>query len=77
MSTLQAGLRRVCHDKQRCLEPHQQVASGADWRHRARRLLRAALSERLASSVAEAFMFMGARCERMSERALATLPNAS
>lgn len=41
--------------------------------HRARRQLRAALSERLASSVAEAFMFMGARCERMSERVLAAL----
>lgn len=42
--------------------------------HRARRLLRAAISERLASSVAEAFMFMGARCERMSDKVLAALP---
>jgi RNA polymerase sigma-70 factor (ECF subfamily) len=41
--------------------------------HRARRLLRAAISERLASSVTEAFMFMGARCERMSENVLAAL----
>ncbi len=41
--------------------------------HRARRLLRAAISERLASSVSEAFMFMGARCERMSENVLARL----
>lgn len=41
--------------------------------HRARRLLRAAISERLASSVIDAFMFMGARCERMSENVLAAL----
>ena len=41
--------------------------------HRARRLLRAAISERLASSVAEAFLFMGARCERMSEKVLTAL----
>jgi RNA polymerase sigma-70 factor, ECF subfamily len=41
--------------------------------HRARRLLRAAISERLASSVTEAFMFLGARCERMSENVLAAL----
>lgn len=41
--------------------------------HRARRLLRATISERLASSVSDAFMFMGARCERMSERVLARL----
>lgn len=44
--------------------------------HRARRLLRAAISERMASSVTEAFMFMGARCERMSERVLARLAEA-
>lgn len=41
--------------------------------HRARKLLRAAISERLASSVTEAFMFMGTRCERMSENVLAAL----
>lgn len=41
--------------------------------HRARRQLRAALSERLASSVSEAFLFLGDRCERITEGALARL----
>lgn len=41
--------------------------------HRARRLLRAAISERLASNVTEAFMFGGVRCQRMSENVLAAL----
>jgi RNA polymerase sigma-70 factor, ECF subfamily len=45
--------------------------------HRARRLLRTALSERLATSVTEAFMFKGARCQRMSEAVLARLPAAT
>jgi RNA polymerase sigma factor (sigma-70 family) len=34
--------------------------------HRARRLLRAALHESLASTVGDAFPFLGARCDRMS-----------
>lgn len=41
--------------------------------HRARRMLRGALSERLASTMTEAFMFMGARCARLSESVLARL----
>ena len=41
--------------------------------HRARRLLRGAISERLASSVTEAFMFGGLRCQRMSETMIARL----
>ena len=38
---------------------------------RARRLLRRALSEKLASSVTEAFPFLGARCLRITEAVLA------
>lgn len=45
--------------------------------HRARRLLRAALSERLASTMAEAFPFLGARCDRITEAVLARLDEAS
>jgi RNA polymerase sigma-70 factor (ECF subfamily) len=41
--------------------------------HRARRLLRATISDRLASSVSEAFLFMGVRCERMTEAVMARL----
>jgi RNA polymerase sigma-70 factor (ECF subfamily) len=41
--------------------------------HRARRLLRGTLSERLASTVNEAFLFLGERCERITEGALARL----
>jgi RNA polymerase sigma-70 factor (ECF subfamily) len=44
--------------------------------HRARRLLRTALSDRLASSVSEAFLFMGVRCERMTEAVMARLGQA-
>jgi RNA polymerase sigma-70 factor (ECF subfamily) len=41
--------------------------------HRARRLLRRALDEKLASAVTEAFPFLGLRCERITERVLARL----
>ena len=40
---------------------------------RARRLLRNALSEKLASSVSEAFPFLGERCQRITEAVLARL----
>jgi RNA polymerase sigma-70 factor (ECF subfamily) len=41
--------------------------------HRARRLLREALSERLASTMAEAFPFLGSRCDRITEMVLQRL----
>jgi RNA polymerase sigma-70 factor (ECF subfamily) len=41
--------------------------------HRARRLLREALDARLASTLVEAFPFMGARCERITAAVLARL----
>jgi RNA polymerase sigma-70 factor (ECF subfamily) len=41
--------------------------------HRARRLLRAALSERLAATLPDAFPFLGARCDRITEAVLARL----
>ncbi|HYD26096.1 RNA polymerase sigma factor [Brevundimonas sp.] len=41
--------------------------------HRARRLLREALDARLASTMAEAFPFMGARCNRITGAVLARL----
>ena len=41
--------------------------------HRARRLLRRALHEKLSSTVTEAFPFLGLRCERMTERVLERL----
>ena len=41
--------------------------------HRARRLLREALDARLASTMVEAFPFMGARCNRITEAVLARL----
>jgi RNA polymerase sigma-70 factor (ECF subfamily) len=41
--------------------------------HRARRLLRDALSDKLASTIGGAFPFLGARCERMTEAVLARL----
>lgn len=41
--------------------------------HRARRLLRQALDARLASTMVEAFPFMGMRCERITEAVLARL----
>jgi len=41
--------------------------------HRARRLLRAALDARLASTMVEAFPFLGARCSRITEAVLARL----
>jgi RNA polymerase sigma-70 factor (ECF subfamily) len=42
--------------------------------HRARRLLRTALSDQLASTMTDAFPFLGTRCERMTEAVLARLP---
>ena len=44
--------------------------------HRARRMLRTALEERAAASYAEAFQFLGARCERMTERVMARVAAA-
>ncbi len=41
--------------------------------HRARRLLRAALNERLAATLTDAFPFLGARCDRITEAVLARL----
>ncbi|KAF0186670.1 MAG: RNA polymerase sigma factor [Hyphomonadaceae bacterium] len=41
--------------------------------HRARRMLRAALNETLASTMADAFPFLGQRCERIKENVLARL----
>ena len=41
--------------------------------HRARRLLREALDARLASTMVEAFPFLGARCGRITEAVLARL----
>jgi len=41
--------------------------------HRARRLLRAALSERLAATLADAFPFLGVRCDRITDRVMARL----
>jgi RNA polymerase sigma-70 factor (ECF subfamily) len=41
--------------------------------HRARRLLREALDARLANTMAEAFPFMGVRCNRITEAVLARL----
>jgi len=41
--------------------------------HRARRLLRDVLSDRLASTVSEAFPFLGERCERISKGVLVRL----
>jgi RNA polymerase sigma-70 factor (ECF subfamily) len=41
--------------------------------HRARRLLRAALDQRLGDTLHEAFPFDGARCARMTEAVLARL----
>jgi RNA polymerase sigma-70 factor, ECF subfamily len=44
--------------------------------HRARRLLREALDARLASTMVEAFPFMGERCNRITEAVLARLEAA-
>lgn len=44
--------------------------------HRARRLLRSALNDRFISTTSEAFVFLGARCERITENVLARLPVA-
>ena len=41
--------------------------------HRARRLLRAALAERVAAASADAFLFMGARCARTTEAVMARI----
>ncbi|MDP3800565.1 RNA polymerase sigma factor [Brevundimonas sp.] len=41
--------------------------------HRARRMLRTALDARLASTMVEAFPFLGARCNRITEAVLARL----
>lgn len=43
---------------------------------RARRLLREALNDKLASTIREAFPFLGARCQRITEAVLARLPAA-
>lgn len=43
---------------------------------RARKLLRRALSEKLASSVTEAFPFLGARCQRITDTVLTRLSGA-
>lgn len=48
--------------------------------HRARRLLHAALSDTLATTLNEAFPFLGTRCERMTEtvmQRIASLPDGS
>lgn len=48
--------------------------------HRARRLLHAALSDTLATTLNEAFPFLGTRCERMTEtvmQRIAALPDGS
>jgi RNA polymerase sigma-70 factor (ECF subfamily) len=42
--------------------------------HRARRLLRKALDERLSEVLRDAFPFLGARCQSISDRVLARLP---
>jgi RNA polymerase sigma factor (sigma-70 family) len=42
--------------------------------HRARRLLRTALEGTLAATMTEAFPFLGARCDRMTEAVLQRLP---
>lgn len=42
--------------------------------HRARRLLRTVLIEQLAPTTSEAFLFLGVRCERITESVLARLP---
>lgn len=44
--------------------------------HRARRLLRAALSERLTSGVTGMFPFLGERCDRITEAVMARLQKA-
>ncbi len=41
--------------------------------HRARRLMRKALDEKLAATMAEAFPFLGARCQRITDAVLARL----
>jgi len=41
--------------------------------HRARRLLRAALNDTLASTMTDAFPFLGARCDRMTNTVLARI----
>ena len=41
--------------------------------HRARKLLRKALDEKLASTMTEAFPFLGARCQTITERVLVRL----
>lgn len=45
--------------------------------HRARRLLRSALHEKLASALNDAFPFLGPRCERMTQTVLARLPGTA
>ena len=59
----------------------EETASGLDLRpetvktrlHRARRLLRAALQDTLASTLTEAFPFLGSRCDRMTDAVLKRL----
>ena len=43
--------------------------------HRARRLLRTALHDNLATALNDAFPFLGPRCDRMTEAVLARLPS--
>ena len=45
--------------------------------NRARRLLRTALHDTLASALNEAFPFLGPRCERMTAAVLARLPRGA
>ncbi len=44
--------------------------------HRARRRLRGVLIDTLAPTTSEAFLFLGARCERITERVLQRLPSS-
>lgn len=45
--------------------------------HRARRLLRSALNDKLATALSDAFPFLGPRCARMTDAVLARLPETS
>ena len=45
--------------------------------HRARRMLRNALQDNVAATLTDAFPFLGARCERMTEAVMGRLAPAS
>lgn len=45
--------------------------------HRARRLLRTALHDKLATALVDAFPFLGSRCDHLTEQVLARLPRVS